>query len=106
MEICRDYTPCLEKFSIDECFLDMSGTENLYPDIVKTAQEIKNRIKNELGFTVNVGVGPNKLLAKMASDFEKPDKVHTLFEAEQPRRNWKRSASAQSASLLPRMWKR
>ena len=79
MEICRDYTPCLEKFSIDECFLDMSGTENLYPDIVKTAQEIKNRIKNELGFTVNVGVGPNKLLAKMASDFEKPDKVHTLF---------------------------
>lgn len=88
MEICRDYTPCLEKFSIDECFLDMSGTENLYPDIVKTAREIKNRIKNELGFTVNVGVGPNKLLAKMASDFEKPDKVHTLFAEEIAAKMW------------------
>lgn len=88
MDICREYTPCLEKFSIDECFLDMSGMEQVYPDIIATAHEIKNRIKNELGFTVNVGIGSNKLLAKTASDFEKPDKVHTLFSDEIERKMW------------------
>lgn len=88
MEICREYTPVLEKFSIDECFLDMSGMNNIYPDILATANEIKDRIKYELGFTVNVGVGSNKLLAKMASDFEKPDKVHTLFDYEISQKMW------------------
>ena len=88
MDICREYTPCLEKFSIDECFLDMSGMEQVYPDIIATAYEIKNRIKKELGFTVNVGIGSNKLLAKTASDFEKPDKVHTLFSNEIECKMW------------------
>ena len=88
MSICQEYTPLLEKFSIDECFLDMSGMSNIYPDILATANEIRQRIKNELGFTVNVGVGSNKLLAKMASDFEKPDKVHTLFDYEVPQKMW------------------
>ena len=88
MDICAEYTPVLEKFSIDECFLDMTGMEKIYPDILVTANEIKNRIKNELGFTVNVGVGSNKLLAKMASDFEKPDKVHTLFDNEISEKLW------------------
>ena len=88
MSICKEYTPLLEKFSIDECFLDMSGMSNIYPDILATANEIRQRIKNELGFTVNVGVGSNKLLAKMASDFEKPDKVHTLFDYEVPQKMW------------------
>jgi DNA polymerase-4 len=88
MDICREYTPTLEKFSIDECFLDMSGMEKIYPDILAVAREIKDRIKTELGFTVNVGVGPNKLLAKMASDFEKPDKVHTLFDYEIEEKMW------------------
>lgn len=88
MDICSEYTPVLERFSIDECFLDMSGTEKIYPDILKIAYEIKDRIKNELGFTVNVGVGSNKLLAKMASDFEKPDKVHTLYEHEVEEKLW------------------
>ena len=88
MDICREYTPTLEKFSIDECFLDMSGMEKIYPDILAVAREIKDRIKNELGFTVNVGVGSNKLLAKMASDFEKPDKVHTLFDYEIEKKMW------------------
>lgn len=88
MDICREYTPSLEKFSIDECFLDMSGMESMYPDIISTAYEIKDRIKTELGFTVNVGVGSNKLLAKMASDFEKPDKVHTLFDYEIESKLW------------------
>lgn len=88
MDICREYTPIVEKYSIDECFLDMSGMHKIYPDILAIAYEIKERIKEELGFTVNVGVGSNKLLAKMASDFEKPDKVHTLFENEIKEKMW------------------
>ena len=87
-KICASYAPVMESFSIDEVFLDMSGTEKIYPDPVKLAHEIKDRIREELGFTVNIGIGTNKLLAKMASDFEKPDKVHTLFPAEIPTRMW------------------
>ena len=89
MDICRQYTPTLEKFSIDECFLDMSGMHLIYPDPIATAHEIKDRIYRELGFTVNVGIGPNKLLAKMASDFEKPNKVHTLMSDEVEAKMWK-----------------
>ncbi len=88
ISICREYAPVLEQFSIDECFLDMSGTELIYKDPIATAYEIKNRIKEELKFTVNIGIGSNKLLAKMASDFEKPDKVHTLFANEIERKMW------------------
>lgn len=86
--ILRDYTPVVEEFSIDECFLDMTGMQRMYPDLVKTANDIKDRIKRELGFTVNIGISSNKLLAKMASDFEKPDKVHTLFPDEIEEKMW------------------
>lgn len=88
MDICREYAPVVEKASIDECYLDMSGTHRIYPDPVALAHTIRERIRNELGFTVNVGIGENKLLAKMASDFEKPDKVHTLFRSEMPQKMW------------------
>lgn len=88
MDICREYTPIVEKFSIDECFLDMTGTERIYPDPIDIAYRIKEDIKNKLGFTVNIGIGPNKLLAKMASDFEKPDKIHTLFCSEIQDKLW------------------
>ena len=88
MDICREYTPVVEKYSIDECFLDMTGMGRLYPDPMAVAYPIKDRIKSELGFTVNVGIGPCKILAKMASDFEKPDKVHTLFRDEIPKKMW------------------
>ena len=88
MEICRAYAPVVEKYSIDECFLDMSGTHRLYPDPVAIAHTIKDRIRQELGFTVNVGISDCKILAKMASDFEKPDKVHTLFPDEIPEKMW------------------
>ena len=88
MDICREYTPVVEKYSIDECFLDMTGMDILYPDIIATAYEIKDRIYSELGFTVNVGIGPCKILAKMASDFEKPNKVHTLFHDEIEAKMW------------------
>ena len=87
-EICASYAPVMESFSIDEVFLDMTGTSLIYPDPIKTAHEIKDKIRDELGFTVNVGTSTNKLLAKMASDFEKPDKVHTLFPEEIPTKMW------------------
>jgi DNA polymerase-4 len=88
MDICREYAPVVEKASIDECFLDLSGTHRIYPDPVALAHTIKDRIREELGFTVNVGIGENKLLAKMASDFEKPDKVHTLYQREIASKMW------------------
>lgn len=88
MDICRKYAPVVEKYSIDECFLDMTGTGLLYPDPVKAAHMIKDDIRDTLGFTVNVGIAPNKILAKMASDFEKPDKVHTLFYNEIASKMW------------------
>ena len=86
--ICRDYAPVVESFSIDEVFLDMTGTSLIYPNPIAAAHEIKDKIHAELGFTVNVGISTNKLLAKMASDFEKPDKVHTLFPEEIPVKMW------------------
>ena len=80
-ELLLQYTDKIERFSIDECFLDM--TEYLMKDtLINKAKEISKRVKEELGFTVNIGVAHNKLLAKMASDFTKPDKIHTLFENE------------------------
>ena len=86
--ICASYAPGMESFSIDVVFLDMTGTGQIYPDPMVTACEIKDRIYRELGFTVNVGISTNKLLAKMASDFEKPNKVHTLYPEEVPQKMW------------------
>lgn len=76
------YTDIIERYSIDECFLDYTGSMKLFGDPIEVAYKIKNDIFRLFGFTVNVGVGNNKLLAKMASDFEKPNKVHTLFSNE------------------------
>lgn len=76
------YTDIIERYSIDECFLDYTGSVKLFGDPIKIAYKIKDDIYKKFGFTVNVGVGNNKLLAKMASDFEKPNKVHTLFSNE------------------------
>lgn len=88
MDIVRSYAPVMEKYSIDECFADFTGTHLVYPDPIELAHTIKDKIRDELGFTVNVGVGSNKLLAKMASDFSKPDKVHTLFAHEVNSKMW------------------
>lgn len=84
-----EYTDKIERFSIDECFLDM--TEFIRPgeDVLKKAIEIKERVKKEFGFTVNIGVSDDKILAKMASDFEKPDKIHTLYKSEIEEKMWK-----------------
>ena len=88
INICEKYSPTVEKYSIDECFMDMTGMEKIFPDIEKAAHRLKDEIKKTLGFTVNVGIGSNKLLAKTASDFTKPDKVHTLFTEEIPSKLW------------------
>lgn len=84
-----EYTEKVERFSIDECFLDL--TEYLKPgvDLIKLGIEIKERVKKEFGFTVNVGVSDDKILAKIASDFEKPDKIHTLFKSEIKDKLWR-----------------
>ena len=88
INIVREFAPVVEQVSVDECFADFSGTHRIYPDPIALAHQIKDRIRNELGFTVNVGIGECKLLAKMASDFEKPDKVHTLFRNEIAKKMW------------------
>lgn len=88
IDLLQQYAPVIEQYSIDEVFCDMTGTEKLYGNPVDFAHRLKNIIKKELGFTVNIGVSENKLLAKMASDFEKPDKVHTLFPSEIREKMW------------------
>lgn len=88
MNILREYTPVVEQYSVDEAFIDMTGTRALWGEPVEVANKIKDRIREELGFTVNIGVSSNKLLAKMAGDFRKPDLVHTLFPDEIPVKMW------------------
>lgn len=87
IDICRKYSPVLQQFSIDECFIDMT-LRNWGEDPVDVATRLKDEIRSSLGFTVNVGIGSNKLLAKMASEFEKPDKVHTLWQEEIKEKMW------------------
>lgn len=82
------YTNIIERYSIDECFLDYTNSQNLFGDPIKLAYKIKSDLKNLYGFTVNIGIANNKLCAKMASDFEKPDKVHTLFDNEIKEKMW------------------
>ncbi|HEY8892846.1 MAG TPA: DNA polymerase IV [Clostridium sp.] len=87
-KIFGDYTTIVEKFSIDECFLDVTRYNTSKESALRIAWDISSRIKKELGFTVNIGMSNVKLLAKMASDFEKPDKVHTLFKNEIEKKLW------------------
>lgn len=86
-DLLLEYTDKIERYSIDECFLDM--TEYLMGrTLEQIALEINKRVREELGFTVNIGLSENKLLAKMASDFEKPDKIHTLYKSEISQKMW------------------
>lgn len=84
----NEIAPVVEQYSIDEAFCDMTGTTSLYGDPIKLAHRMKDEIHRRYGFTVNIGISTNKLLAKMASDFQKPDKVHTLFPDEIPTKMW------------------
>lgn len=88
MNILKEYSDVVEQYSIDEAFIDMTTTCHLFGTPEEVAEQIKNRIRDELGFTVNVGISQNKLLAKMASDFKKPDRVHTLYPEEIQEKMW------------------
>jgi len=78
-EIMGEFTPLIERLSVDEAFLDVTGTERLLGPAGQIAGDIKTRIKSRTGLTVSVGVAPNKFLAKLASDLEKPDGL-TIIE--------------------------
>lgn len=78
----KTYTPDIEIASIDECYMDYGKVMNLYGDPIPFAYKLQDEIYNKFGFTVNIGIANNKLCAKMASDFSKPNKVHTLFQNE------------------------
>ena len=82
VDILRQFSPQVEQYSIDEAWVDMTGTQRLWGSPRLAAELMRRRINEELGFTVNIGISSNKLLAKMAGDFEKPNKVHTLFPEE------------------------
>lgn len=88
VQMLRQFSPVVEQYSIDEAWVDMTGTERLWGAPRLAAEQMRRRIWEELGFTVNVGISSNKLLAKMAGDFEKPNKVHTLFPEEIPNKFW------------------
>ncbi len=88
IHILKQYSPMVEQYSIDEAYIDMTGMEGIFGKPEDAAGEIRERIKRELGFTVNIGVADNKVLAKMASDFKKPDRVHTLWPDEIPQKLW------------------
>lgn len=88
IEYIKNFSPVIEQFSIDECFMDMTGMDLIYDDLIKLAYKMKDEIKTKFGFTVNIGIANNKLCAKMASDFLKPDKVHTLFDDEIETKMW------------------
>ena len=88
VQMLRQFSPVVEQYSIDEAWVDMTGTERLWGAPRLAAERMRKRILDELGFTVNIGISSNKLLAKMAGDFEKPNKVHTLFPEEVPDKFW------------------
>lgn len=88
VEMLRQFSPNVEQYSIDEAWVDMTGTQRLFGAPRLAAEKMRQRINDELGFTVNIGISTNKLLAKMAGDFEKPNKVHTLFPEEMETKMW------------------
>lgn len=88
MDFLHTYTREIEQVSVDECYMDFTGIADRFPSPVTAAFEIKDRVYEQFGFTVNIGISSNKLLAKMASDFEKPNRVHTLFPEEIQQKMW------------------
>ena len=88
INILREYSDVVEQYSIDEAFVDMTESCHLFGQPEEVAAQIKDHIREKLGFTVNVGVSGNKLLAKMASDFKGPDMVHTLYAEEIREKMW------------------
>ncbi|MEL7567982.1 MAG: DNA polymerase IV [Dehalobacterium sp.] len=88
IEILREYSPDVQRFSVDESFLEFTSMDKHFGDPITAAHGIKDRIKRELGFTVNIGISTNKLLSKMAGELSKPDKVHTIYPEEIEEKMW------------------
>ncbi len=88
MEHLNNFSPVVQRFSIDEAFVEYTGLQKLYGDPLNAAHDLSRSIKDELGFTVNIGISDNKLLAKMAGELEKPDKVHTMWPYEVKKKLW------------------
>ncbi|MDO5754657.1 MAG: DNA polymerase IV [Tissierellia bacterium] len=85
VDLLYHYSPNIQRFSIDEVFLDLYGDVK---EVLNIAENILWDIESKLGFTVNIGISENKLLAKMASDFKKPNQIHTLFKDEISKKMW------------------
>lgn len=88
METLANFCPDIAQLSIDECFMDFTPISHQFSSPIEAATIIKNDICEKFGFTVNIGISSNKLLAKMASDFKKPNLVHTLFPDEIKDKMW------------------
>ena len=88
MDFLRTYSPSVYQYSIDEAFVDMTGTQRLFGNPIDCADTIRQRVREELGFTINVGVSDKMVLAKIAGDFSKPDNTHTLFQSEIEEKMW------------------
>lgn len=88
VDILNQFSPLVEPFSVDEAFVELTGCEKLFGDGIQTACRIKERILRETGIRCSVGVGPNKLLAKMAAEMEKPDGLTVLTKEDVPNRLW------------------
>ena len=93
MDYFKTYTPDIEQLSVDECFLDYTPIAHLYGEPTDFANRLKNEVKEKFGYTVNIGISEVKILAKMASDFQKPDRVHTLWKSEIQKKMWPLSVS-------------
>lgn len=87
--IYADYTDLVESFGLDECWLDVYGSERLFGNGETIAQLIRERVKRELGLTVSIGVSFNKVFAKLGSDYKKPDAVTVFGRAEMESIIWK-----------------
>ncbi|WP_347460188.1 DNA polymerase IV [Clostridium sp. BL8] len=87
IELLKEYTPFIQRYSVDECFLDFTNAVDSYSEALALGHRIKDRIKKELGFCVSVGISSNKLLAKTCSEFGK-DSVHTLYPFEIEEKMW------------------
>ena len=87
-KLLKEYTSDIEVVSVDECFLDYGKVKNIYGDELEFARKLKEKIYTTFGFTVNIGIANNKLCAKMASDFSKPNKIHTLYDYEIKTKMW------------------
>lgn len=88
LRIMKEFTPLVEPFSVDEAFMDVRGCEKLFGNSVDIARQLKHRIKHDIGILCSVGIGPNKLLAKMAAGLQKPDGLTVLPRGDVPARLW------------------